>query len=244
MRGRRLGASTCVLVVAAAFSCALAQERPGGGAARKLDELQPRYLEDFELRVIHFADEVLKVEPNAQAYVIGYDGRHRRLRDTVFNLDRVRNHLVEARGLPGARVVTIEGGTREQPALEFWLVPAGATPPAATPTVQAQRPLSVSLVQLIADPARYHGRLVRVVGFVSIRFEGKAVYLHEDDYRQRIAKNGLWLDLPGTKSGGEYAQYHERYALVEGVFDATLKGHGGAFSGALRRVRRMQVNEE
>ncbi len=81
---------------------------------------------------------------------------------------------------------------------------------------------------------------MRVVGFVSIRFEGNAVYLHEDDYRHGINKNGLWLDLSGSKSGREFAEFHEKYALAEGTFDANLKGHRGAFSGAIKNIKRMQ----
>ena len=106
---------------------------------------------------------------------------------------------------------------------------------------QSRQPMSVSLVQLIANPKTYHGKFVRVVGFVSVRFEGKAVYLHEDDYRHGIHKNGLWLDLGGSKSGHEYAEFHEKYVLIEGTFVANMKGHRGAYSGAIKNIKRIQV---
>lgn len=63
---------------------------------------------------------------------------------------------------------------------------------------QSRQPISVSLVQLIANPKIYHGKFVRVVGFVSVRFEGKAVYLHEDDYRhgiQKMAYGSTWVGV-------------------------------------------------
>jgi hypothetical protein len=53
---------------------------------------------------------------------------------------------------------------------------------------QPQQPVSVSIVQLIANPKAYHAKFVRVVGFVSVRFEGTAVYLHEEDYKRGISK--------------------------------------------------------
>ena len=106
---------------------------------------------------------------------------------------------------------------------------------------QSRQPISVSLVQLIANPKTYHGKFVRVVGFVSVRFEGKAVYLHEDDYRHGIYKNGLWLALGGSKSGHEYAEFHGKYVLIEGTFDANMKGHRGAYSGSIKNIKRIQV---
>ena len=106
---------------------------------------------------------------------------------------------------------------------------------------QSRQPTSVSIVQLIANPKAYQGKFVRVIGFVSIRFEGKAVYLHEDDYRHGINKNGLWLNLSGSKSGSEYVEFHEKYVLLEGTFDANMKGHRGAYSGAIKNIKRMQI---
>jgi hypothetical protein len=44
------------------------------------------------------------------------------------------------------RLFSIDGGYREQPTVELWIVPGSATPPVATPTVDpkdmkpAQRP--------------------------------------------------------------------------------------------------------
>jgi hypothetical protein len=107
---------------------------------------------------------------------------------------------------------------------------------------QARRPTPVSIVQLIANPKAYHGKFVRVVGFASIEFEGTAVYLHEDDYRHGIHKNGLWLDFSGGKSRSEQLEFHEKYVLIEGTFDANMKGHRGAYSGAIVNIKRIELH--
>jgi len=113
---------------------------------------------------------------------------------------------------------------------------------AAPLMAQSRQPTTVSIVQLIANPRAHRGKFVRLIGYVSIRFEGKAVYLHEDDYRHGIMKNGLWLDLSGSKSGHEHSEFHGKYVLIEGTFDAGMKGHRGAYSGAIKDIKRMQVN--
>ena len=107
---------------------------------------------------------------------------------------------------------------------------------------QSRNPTPVSIVQLIANPRAYHGKFVRIIGFASVRFEGTAIYLHEEDYKHSISKNALWLDLDGGKSRREYLEFHERYVLVEGTFDANMKGHRSANSGSIRNIKRMELH--
>ena len=103
------------------------------GAARKAGEIEPKYLADFKERVLDFCEEVAGARPEAQAYVIGYDGAGRRLGGTKFSLRAVRQYVSLACRLPDERVVTIRGGLRRVPTLEFWVVPEGAPPPEPTP---------------------------------------------------------------------------------------------------------------
>jgi hypothetical protein len=80
----------------------------------------------------------LQQEPSAQAYVITYGGRTSRPDVARKAGERVRDHLVLTRGLDAARITLIDGGRRENPATELWIVPPGAMPPTATPTVAAE----------------------------------------------------------------------------------------------------------
>ena len=36
--------------------------------------------------------------------------------------------------------------------------------------------IGVSLIQLIANPDKYHGKLVRVIGVINIEFEGNKIF--------------------------------------------------------------------
>ena len=51
-------------------------------------------------------------------------------------------------GIDAARVITVDGGFREEVTVELWAPPAGATLPAAAPTVDP------SEVKIIKDPPR------------------------------------------------------------------------------------------
>lgn len=107
----------------------------------------------------------------------------------------------------------------------------------------ADRPLAVSLIQLIANPGDYDGKVVRVIGYVRLEFEGNAVYLHEDDSKHAIHGNGLWLSVTDdirTRS----KEFDRKYVIIEGAFDAKMKGHKGLWSGSLREISRFDVWSE
>jgi hypothetical protein len=99
-----------------------------------------------------------------------------------------------------------------------------------------QNAISVSLITLIANPDRYEGKVVRVIGFVQLEFEGNAIYLHEEDFRRAITDNALWMDVPQGFRGYESGSY----AIVEGTFTTKSHGHMGLFSGEIKNVTRLE----
>lgn len=101
----------------------------------------------------------------------------------------------------------------------------------------AKMPTFVSMVQLLSNPERYDGKLVRVVGYVWIEPEGAAIYLHKEDKVNSLTKNAIQLSLPegAVKDKKQLSGY---YVLVEGVFDSNDAGHMGLYSGTLRSIQR------
>ena len=96
-------------------------------------------------------------------------------------------------------------------------------------------PLDVSIVQLIATPEKFDGKIVRIVGFMCIAFEGDAIYLHREDFEQSLVRNALWVNLPEDRD----ESLSQKYVILEGTFDATDHGRMGLFSGAIKKVTRM-----
>jgi hypothetical protein len=105
--------------------------------ARKFDEFNyaPPYSDcDITARLDEYW-KVLKDNPDWRAYIVGYSGRRRPLKRVAYPPNSWRDYLVEARELRADHVVVINGGLREEPMVELWLVPPGAEPPKPTPTV-------------------------------------------------------------------------------------------------------------
>jgi hypothetical protein len=102
---------------------------------------------DVKARLDNFANE-LQNQPGSQGYIIGYGGRKGATGEAQRRADFAKDYLVNTRGIDAGRLVTIDGGFKEEATTELWIVPAGATPPTATPTVDA------SQVQMMASPTR------------------------------------------------------------------------------------------
>src|ERR671912_786136 len=103
---------------------------------RKVDTYNDK-IRSFEAEQWHLEDfrERLQKEPGTKAYVIAYAGREDGPGKAQRYALRAKNYLVEARGIEPARIVTIDGGRREDFIVELWLVPGGARPPQPEPTV-------------------------------------------------------------------------------------------------------------
>lgn len=121
--------------------------------ARKFDEYGNIAFNDEKARLDNFAIE-LQNNPGAQGYIIAYAGRRARTGEAQSRADRAKDYLVNNRQIDSGRIVTVDGGYREDLTVELWIVPTGATPPTASPTVDA------SEVQIIKGrtPRRRRGR--------------------------------------------------------------------------------------
>ncbi len=102
---------------------------------------------DEKARLDNFAIQ-LQNDPGAQGYIIAYGGRRGPAGEAQTRADFAKNYLVNSRGIDPGRIVTVDGGFREEATTELWLVPGGATPPTATPNVDA------SEVQTTRSPRR------------------------------------------------------------------------------------------
>ena len=105
-----------------------------GAVARKIDEYGNIRFNDEKARLDNFAIE-LQNDPTSQGYLICYGGRRGRAGEAQRRCDRAKDYLVTTRGISADRIVTVDGGYRENLTVELWIVPQGATPPTASPTV-------------------------------------------------------------------------------------------------------------
>lgn len=97
------------------------------------------------------------------------------------------------------------------------------------------------LVRLVVSPEKYHGKRVRVIGFVRLEFEGNAIYTHKEDYQHALIGNGAWINVPATSDAKGYKNRNMKYCLIEGTFDAKNRGHLGLWSGSIKNISRFEV---
>ena len=100
---------------------------------------------------------------------------------------------------------------------------------------------TVSIVQLLANPLRYSGKKVRVIGYVTFEFEGESLYLHKEDFDHQISENAMRIAIPADMSPNERAKVDRSYVICEGTFVALSHGHSDIFAnGTLTKITRLQ----
>jgi hypothetical protein len=95
----------------------------------------------------------------------------------------------------------------------------------------------LSMLQLLANPEKYDGAHVRVVGYIHFDSENGAIYLHKEDEERHLFKNGSWVALaPGVS----FEECQDSYVVIEGVYRARTEGHMSLWSGAVTHITRCQ----
>jgi hypothetical protein len=98
----------------------------------RLDECCGCASDDQKARLDNLAI-ALQNDPSITAYVIAYSARDSQQAHASRVLTRSKEYLVENRGIDSSRIVTVNGGIRDQECLELWLMPRGAAPPVPKP---------------------------------------------------------------------------------------------------------------
>jgi hypothetical protein len=96
--------------------------------AQKFDEYGNIRFNDEKARLDNYAIQ-LQNQPGAQGYIIAYGSC---AGEAQARADRAKDYLVNTRGIDAGRIVTMDGGCRSDLSVELWIVPSGATPPAAS----------------------------------------------------------------------------------------------------------------
>jgi hypothetical protein len=102
--------------------------RPPTPVPVKFDEYGNIKFNDEKARLDNYAIQ-LQNQPGSQGYILAYGSC---AGEAQARADRAKDYMVNTRGIDGGRLVTVDGGCRSDLTVELWLVPTGATPPAAS----------------------------------------------------------------------------------------------------------------
>ena len=96
--------------------------------AVKFDEYGNIKFNDEKARLDNYAIQ-LQNQPGSQGYIIAYGSCEG---EAQARADRAKDYMVNTRGIDAGRLVTVDGGCRAELKVELWVVPTGATAPAAS----------------------------------------------------------------------------------------------------------------
>lgn len=102
--------------------------------SREFDTCCACSYDDLKARLDNLAVE-LQNDPSTTTYVFAYAGRTSPSGQASRLLTRAREYLINERGIDASRIIQANGGYREEDCVQVWIVPRGATPPQASPTV-------------------------------------------------------------------------------------------------------------
>jgi len=108
-------------------SCSTSVKAPNPPAV-KFDEYGNIKFNDEKARLDNYAIQ-LQNQPGSQGYIIAYGSCEG---EAQARADRAKDYLVNTRGIDAGRLVTIDGGCMSELKVELWIVPTGATAPAAS----------------------------------------------------------------------------------------------------------------
>ena len=129
---RNRSAAILCMIVSLAGVCAAQARR-----AWEFDEFSGFTCEDMKARMDNFAVALLQ-ERDVRGFVVVYGGKRGLRGEAQAWIERAKDYLFNSRNLNSERVAMLNGGYREARAVELWLLPGGATPPAATPAVRPE----------------------------------------------------------------------------------------------------------
>jgi hypothetical protein len=171
------------------------EDEEGTAHPRPLDEYGDLPFEDEKVRLDNLAIE-LQLNPELKGYIIVYAGRRSTAGVVQERAGRAKNYLVNERGVAAQRIVTIDGGYREDLTVTLYVWPRNLSAPIATPT------LSPSEVQIIPVGSCPMIRIVCLLGCSSLNPKHRfAANLHGYDPALRPTFN--WRVSGGVITNGQ-----------------------------------------
>jgi hypothetical protein len=105
---------------------------------------------------------------------------------------------------------------------------------------ESQEPQNVSMVALLANVQNFDGKLILTQGFLLIKPDMDTLYLHEEDYRYGLDKNGFVLDIPENQRY-KLKELNLKYVLIVGIMHSKNPDAVYRCSGTIVNITRLQA---
>jgi hypothetical protein len=98
----------------------------------------------------------------------------------------------------------------------------------------AELPQQTSMIQLLANPDKYDGKLVVVYGYLALG-ERPALYFHKEDLERGIMPDAIWVDSTGP-TRTNWQALNLQYVRIVGTFKVGGKEHIYFQVGGLSKI--------
>lgn len=107
-----------------------------------------------------------------------------------------------------------------------------------------EKPINVTLKKLSKNPEKYNGKVVSVRGFITMEYEGTAVFKNEKEYlnRQNKRNSKYWLMISTKDLYKLEEECSYKDATITGQFNSTFKGHFEMYNGSIWNIRNIKLN--
>ena len=100
----------------------------------------------------------------------------------------------------------------------------------------------VQLSDVLANPDKYHGKRISIIGFYHGEFEGNSLSVDEKASRTNDFKRSIWRSVPSTFADkSAIKDKNNAWLRVEGVFLRGPGGHMGLWPGEIVRLTRVEL---
>lgn len=100
--------------------------------------------------------------------------------------------------------------------------------------------MEVCLSKLIDHPKDYHGKSIRLTGYLELRPDGDALFLSEEDMKQNRPDRAVEIELD-HKLWKQRKKFGGNTVVLEGVFDGRRFGSTGYYAGTLTHVNKISL---
>jgi hypothetical protein len=100
---------------------------------------------------------------------------------------------------------------------------------------------NVSIISLIANPEKFNGKTVQVVGYLNLEYEGDAIYLHKEDWKKGLRGNGLRVDFTSEialNPMNHLKQCNKKYVIIIGTF--IMDKLDDPYSGKITHITKLE----
>jgi hypothetical protein len=105
-----------------------------GIAAGDFDAYGEISMANEKRRLDNFVIALMK-QKGSEAFIVAYAGKRSPVGEASRRAQRARSYLIKVRKFPVGQLKVIDGGYRERPETELYIVPPGGCPPIARPTL-------------------------------------------------------------------------------------------------------------